>query len=266
MLIKALNAGLNCAQVAKLFAVQQSVLDVDKALAYIKSKTRLPKKGAVTALDHLEDLLEPQALAPKTLVCVNDCTIFNQDQVLLYFTFGRLLGVNVVFLAQRFTKVKATIRENTNAWVLWRQGFRGTQAVFKELGAAFNLHWDIFNFVKKYTAGKFQFVVYTGNRFYDDRLKLISETNSPKQNSALRGYLSENAGAFDVQQRNVDAQGQLRQSLLETAAYETQWEPKVNLLSTKKIVRQAELKQAQEADALKALTQEALPLADAVKR
>lgn len=76
VLIKGLNAGLSRAQVAKLFAVQRSVSDVDKALAYVKS-IKKPKEDVVTAFADPADLPDPQTLTPKTLVCVDDCTILD---------------------------------------------------------------------------------------------------------------------------------------------------------------------------------------------
>lgn len=210
----------------------------------------------------------------------------------------------MVFLSQKFTKVKATIRENANAWVLWRQSFRATQALFEELGAAFDTHREMYDFLNTHTAGKHQFVVYTEIRFYDDQPRpLISarttelvETGAPpkpmiaEQFPTLQAYLGEKGAAHDAQQRNVAAirnLGQLKQSLLETTADVFRPITETQRDSTEKIVKQAERakrerEQAQEVaaaevqDALKALTltvdsqakevQAAMPLTDVVKR
>lgn len=81
VLIDTVNAAMNNAQDAMFFLVNILVFNGYTANDYVKS-IKKPKSDVVTVKINFEKLPDPQTLGAKNLVCVDDCAILNQDQVL----------------------------------------------------------------------------------------------------------------------------------------------------------------------------------------
>ena len=86
----------------------------------------------------------------KVLVLIDDCTVSQQKQVLKYFIYGRPININCIFLAQKYSKINLTIRENTNVWILFDQGIKAIKNhMFNEIGNAFDSDNDMVDFYKQ---------------------------------------------------------------------------------------------------------------------
>ena len=79
--------------------------------------------------------LLPQNIGSNSLVIIDDCTIINSLQPSQLFVYGRPLGVNVIYLSQKYSKVLPIIRENANVFIFFKQNAKTfNKYLFPELG------------------------------------------------------------------------------------------------------------------------------------
>ncbi len=79
----------------------------------------------------------------------DDSTLLNPYNPTQVFVYGRPLGVGIIYISQKFTKIASTIRENANYWVLWSiRKEPSRKYIYPELGDSFESADAMFNYLQ----------------------------------------------------------------------------------------------------------------------
>ena len=154
-IIKSFKNGLDKHHILKYFEHQNELqnIAIDIIIKQIANRLSEKQKTKIKVETYDKPELLPNPSNPdklKVLVLIDDCTVLQQNQVLKYFTFGRPININCIFLAQKYSKINLTIRENTNVWILFDQGIKAIKNhMFIEIGNAFNNSNDMVDFYKR---------------------------------------------------------------------------------------------------------------------
>ena len=145
VIIKSFEAGLSKQQTLNLFKYQKDVKDLNNALN--NNKKLLPENHKppieILTFNNPNLLPNPENLISdrqkKVLVVIDDCTIIKSDIPSKYYLYARPLYINLMFLAQNYTKIPKFIRENTNLFIMFKINNRTLkEVVFMEIGECFN--------------------------------------------------------------------------------------------------------------------------------
>ena len=107
--------------------------------------------------------------------------ILQQNQVLKYFIYGRPININCIFLAQKYSKINLTIRENTNVWILFDQGIKAIKNhMFNEIGNAFDSDNDMVDFYKQNIRSNRDYIIYIKdtNKWYSKNYEQLNTMNT----------------------------------------------------------------------------------------
>ena len=164
IIIYGLKSGLHPSQVLKFFEIQEDVDEYKKALDTIVEKLEKKFKVEVLSYNNPELLPSPeelnQNLKYKVLVICDDSTLLNQINPTQIFVYGRPLQVNIIYISQRYTRINATIRENTNMFIFFKQNARTIKEVlFQEIGDGFNQE-EFHSFFKENLKTKHDYIYY----------------------------------------------------------------------------------------------------------
>ncbi len=119
VIIGGFNSGLDKNQLKALFHEQKEITNLDLALKTIKEKNNVKNNPyQVVSFNSPDELITPEELSKKyekILIIFDDSMNLSQDIIQLYFSYGRALKMNVIFISQAFTKIKkAAMREQCN--------------------------------------------------------------------------------------------------------------------------------------------------------
>ena len=154
VIIKSLHKGLNINQVKTIFEEQISITNIDNALDIITSNDKFKQTELeVQIFNHLDLLPLPNELNPheinKPLVIIDDCTIINSVNPTKLFVYGRPITINTIYLSQKYAKVPATIRENCNVFILFKQSVKTIKEnIYNKIGDQFDNDKEMINFLK----------------------------------------------------------------------------------------------------------------------
>ena len=151
--ISALENGLTKAQIHYIFEHQNELESVDEILELIetiasKIETKKAYKQQIKIYKSPSELPEPQELVSllnekkgkkkrKILLIIDNCmTKKNQRKIGDYFTYGRPLNINTIYLSQAYYELdKNTIRNNTQVFILFGVPDRDIGTLFNDLGS-----------------------------------------------------------------------------------------------------------------------------------
>ena len=139
-------------QIKTIFEEQNCITNIDNALDMITSHDKFKRTELEIQIFNHPDLLPlPNELnfqnINKILAIIDNCTIIifvNPSQLFLY---GTPLNINTIYLSQKYTKVPATIRENFNVFILFKQSVKTIKEnIYNEIGDQFDNDKVMINF------------------------------------------------------------------------------------------------------------------------
>ena len=166
VIIKAFKSGLDRHHILKYFEHQKQLQDTAPEIIIKQVANQLSEKQKTKI--KLETYALPELLPEpsnpdklKVLVLIDDCMILQQKQVLKYFVSGRPVNINCIFLAQKYSKIDLTIRENTNVWILFDQGIKTIKNHMSiEIGNAFGSDKNMVDFYKQNVRNNRDYIIY----------------------------------------------------------------------------------------------------------
>lgn len=127
-------------------------------------------------------------LSERVLIVCDYLTLFNPYNSTQVFLYGRQLGVEIIYISQKFTKIAMTIREQANFWLLYSTFKRTVKYnIYLELGDSFEIAEEMYSYFSTLIKTKCEYIVY--NRESETRSKLNDiwsvgqEIHKSKQNT-----------------------------------------------------------------------------------
>ena len=224
---------MSITQIRTIFEKQKSIRDIDNALDIITFNVKFKRTELEVQVFNHPDLLPlPNELNPqrikKTLVIIDDCTIINSINPIQLFVNGRPLNINTIYLSQKYTKVPATIRENCNVFILFKQSVKTIKEnIYPEIGDQFDSEKEMINLFNNYIKDKHDFIMLNkdNGKWLNKTLAGLSlrspdqRSSSPPSNSIVinsgmaekqTSYLEAKAKAFKAEQANRKSMNDLR--------------------------------------------------------
>ena len=154
----------------------------------------------------------------KTLVIIDYCTIINSVNLTQLFVYGRPLNINTIYLSQKYTKVPATIKENCNVFILFKQSVTTVKKnIYNVIGDQFDNEKEMIICLKVNIIDKHDFIMLNknDNKWFSKYLKPINSgmglIMKQKKTSRLANevlnpdkqyYLEAKAKAYKAEQAN----------------------------------------------------------------
>ena len=211
VLIKAIQSKLSRQQILTFFDERDNLIisDIDKVKRANDDKNF---KGDLTIVtfNNPKNIPSPDDLNKKykkNLICFDDSMTLSQVLIEQYFSFGRALGINIIYISQAFTKTeKSTIRTQANFYIFFKQTQRDIKVVIYPEIIGTDMDKDQFiELSKNAWNSNFDFIsLNCDTREYTVNLNEILDYKM-KASNEMKKYLDEAVEARNAQLDNISA-------------------------------------------------------------